>query len=108
MVAGGAVSAEEMDTSPDYRPVLEYEESISKKPIKSFTSLDELEYILQEYVPNFDELLTITESPESFKVNRAKYLETDLWQQINDKIQEFGGKWVSDGKDSHWIVPKKQ
>jgi hypothetical protein len=107
MVAGGAVSAEEMEAGSEYHPMLEHEDISSIKSVLRFSSIDELEYKLQEYIPNLDTLLKFTESPEGFKVNRAKYLETELWQQINDKIQEFGGKWISAGKDSHWIVQKK-
>jgi hypothetical protein len=106
MVAGGAVSAEEMEAGLGYS-VLEHQDIDSMKPVMGFNSIDELEYKLLEFIPKLNELLTITESPKGFKVNRAKYLETNLWQQINDKIQEYGGKWISAGKDSHWIVPKK-
>jgi hypothetical protein len=103
MVAGGAVSAEEMEAEPDYQAVSE-----DARAIIGFNNIDEFENKLQESIPNLEGLLTVTESKEGFKVNRAKYLETGLWQQINDKIQEFGGKWISTGKDSHWIVPRKQ
>jgi hypothetical protein len=107
MVAGGAVSAEEMEAGSNNRPIIDGEDPSSVKPVIEFSSIAELEYMLQEYIPNVDTILTITESPEGFKLDRAKYLETDLWQQINDKIQQFGGKWVSAGRESHWFIPRK-
>jgi hypothetical protein len=97
MVAGGAVSAEEMET----------EDSPTLKSVLDVSSIAELEYILSEYLPNLNDVLTITESQQGFKVDRTKFLEIGIWQEINDRIQQLGGKWVSAGKESHWIVPKK-
>ena len=76
MVAGGAVSAEEMEVGSDHHAVLEHEEISKIKHVMGISSIAELEYMLQDFIPNLDELLTFTESPEDFKVNRAKYLES--------------------------------
>ena len=107
MVAGGAVSAEEMEAEVGVSTELEREEPSPVKPILKVSSIAELEYMLNEHIPDIEDVLTITESQEGFKVDRAKYLETDLWQEITDRIQQFGGKWVSAGREGHWIVPRK-
>jgi hypothetical protein len=104
MVAGGAVSAEEMEAEISIYTEKEPEEQTSVKPVLA-SSVADLEYLLQEYIPELGDELTITESEEGFRVDRAKYLETTLWQQINDRILQLGGKWVSAGRESHWIVP---
>jgi hypothetical protein len=106
MVAGGAVSAEEMEAE-----ISSHESEIGKQDNKiipqKISSLDELEYLLSEYIPEIEDVLTIIELEEDFKIDRAKYLETALWQEINDKIQRLGGRWISSGKESHWIIPKE-
>jgi hypothetical protein len=107
MVAGGAVSAEEMEAGPSGYTKAELEEPSLVKPVLELTSISELEHKLQEYIPGINDVLTITDLQDGFKVDRAKYLETDLWQKINDRILQLGGKWVSVGRDSHWIVPRK-
>jgi hypothetical protein len=106
MVAGGAVSAEEMDAGPNtYKsePVT----SSTEKTIIGVSNIDEIGYRLNEHIPNIDELIKIKEEKEGFRVERARYLETDLWQIINNNIQKLGGKWISAGKESHWNIPKK-
>jgi len=107
MVAGGAVSAEEMDAE-----ISSHESEIGKQDMKitppKISSLDELEYLLYEYIPEIEDILTIIELEEDFKIDRAKYLETALWQEINDRIQELDGRWISSGKESHWIIPKSE
>jgi hypothetical protein len=104
MVAGGAVSAEEMESETEYTADLEQAHGV--KPVLEFRSIAELENRLQESIPNVDTILTITEIQDGFKLDRAKYLENDLWYRINDEIQQFGGKWISAGKESHWIMPR--
>jgi len=99
MVAGGAVSAEEMEAE------LGFDESQEK--FYRISSLAELEYLLYEYIPDLEEVLDITELDEGFKIDRAKYLDRPLWQEINERIKELGGTWISAGKESHWIIPKQ-
>lgn len=98
MVAGGAVSAEEMEA--------EISSTEPEEPKYNVSNMPELEYLLYEYLPELEEVLVITELDQGFKVDRAKYLETPLWREINERIQELGGKWISAGKESHWIIPK--
>ncbi len=107
MVAGGAVSAEEMEAEISPHDSEKGKSDIKITPPK-ITSVDELEYMLYEYIPAIEDVLTITELEKEFKIDRAKYLETTLWQKINERIQELGGKWVSAGKESHWIIPKSE
>jgi hypothetical protein len=107
MVAGGAVSAEEMEAE-----ISPYQSEKGKPDMMitppKISSVDELEYMLYEYIPDIEDLLAITKLEEDFKIERAKYLESALWQEINNRIQELGGRWVSAGKDSHWIIPKSE
>lgn len=98
MVAGGAVSAEEMEA--------ELGQEDEKEHLYSVSSVAELEYLLYEHLPDLEEALTIKEFEEVFRLERARYLERDLWQEINERISELGGKWISSGKDSHWLIPK--
>jgi hypothetical protein len=107
MVAGGAVSAEEMQVEVrNYE--IEQEDSPLLEPLQEVSSIAELLYMLNNRISDIEDILMVTEIQESFKVDRTKYLETSLWQEINNLIQELGGKWVSEGRESHWIVPKKQ
>jgi hypothetical protein len=106
MVAGGAVSAEEMEVGQGSYIETEHQEASSEKTDNRVSSLAELEYLLRT-IPNINNSITITESQKGFRLEKAGYLETEVWQKINNKIQQLGGRWVSAGKDSHWIVPRK-
>jgi hypothetical protein len=104
MVAGGAVSAEEMQAGPE-----EYPEEVESTPQPAgANSIVEIENVLQDHLPGVDEILSITETDDAFKIKAAKYLEVETWQKVNSDVQSFGGRWISSGKDSHWIIPRKK
>jgi len=106
MVTGGAVSAEEMEAQEVIYSEEKPEEQ-EKNDILETHSVAELEYMLKEYIPDLEDFIKITEVEEGFKVDRVRYLEIDLWQKINDRIQQYGGIWVSAGKESHWIIHRE-
>jgi hypothetical protein len=103
MVAGGAVSAEEMEaefTPPLTRRLEGVEEAIQPR------SLGELEYWLREHITGFDEKLSVSEMGESFHITKDRYLRDDEFDMINNWVQKLGGRWISAGPTSHWLVPK--
>lgn len=106
MVAGGVVSAEEMEAQEIIYCEDKPEEQ-EKNDFLEIHSVTQLEYMLKEYIPDIDDFIQIIEVEEGFKVDRVKYLDIDLWQKINDKIQKYGGIWVSAGKESHWVIYRK-
>ena len=104
MVAGGAVSAEEMEA--------EYTYPAAKRTAKAevlqrgVRSLDELDYRLRREIPEIEETLKISETGEGFRITKARYLKDDEFKMMNDSIQDLGGRWVSQGPESHWFIPK--
>jgi hypothetical protein len=107
MVAGGAVSAEEIEAQQETYSV-KREEPIPAKPVPRVSSIDELEYMLHEITPDVSKVLTIKASPKEFKLERTGYIETSLWKKLNERIQQLGGRWVSAGRESHWVIPNQQ
>jgi len=64
---------------------------------------------LQTALGDYEDILTFEEVGEFITVKmeyqhgptgRAK------WEAINEQIKQFGGEWISNGKLSHWKVPK--
>ncbi len=106
MVAGGAVSAEEMEAQQGTQSI-EREEPVPAEPVSRVRSIDELEYKLHEITPDINKVLTIKASPKEFKLERTGYIETSLWKKLNEKIQQLGGRWVSAGRESHWVIPNR-
>ena len=71
------------------------------------SSVDDLKTALADY----EDILTFEEVGNYIKVQLKQFLHGDQgkakWEAINNQVKEFGGKWVSLGKDSHWQVSKK-
>lgn len=68
-------------------------------------SLDDLRTALADY----EDILTFEEVGDFIKV-KMEYQHGErgkaTWEAVNAQIKEFGGEWVSEGKWSHWKVPK--
>ena len=39
-------------------------------------------------------------------VAKQYFYDKTKWELVNTIVKEYGGKWVSAGKDSRWEVPK--
>lgn len=104
MVAGGAVSAEEMEAEYTYpRAQRIVKAKVQQRGVRS---LDELDYRLRKEIPEIEETLNLSESEEGFRITKARYLKDDEFKMMNGCIQELGGRWVSQGPESHWVIPK--
>ena len=104
MVAGGAVSAEEMEAEYTYPAAQRTAKAeVLQRGVRSF---DELDYRLRKEIPEIEETLKISEAEEGFRITKARYLKDDEFKMMNGRIQELGGRWVSQGPESHWFIPK--
>lgn len=34
-----------------------------------------------------------------------RFLGSDVWRDINQNVQNCGGRWIKAGKESHWTIP---
>lgn len=70
-------------------------------------SLEDLKTALADY----EDILTFEEVGEVVKVT-MQYQHGPhgkvKWSAVNSIVKEFGGEWVSLGKDSHFKVPRQQ
>jgi len=53
-------------------------------------------------IPNID-MLDVLQTPEGVTLTPKKFLG-DLWGPVNDDVRSRGGRWVRDGKKSHWLI----
>jgi hypothetical protein len=66
---------------------------------------------LRTALADYDNILGFEDVGEAVKVTMeyqrgAKGKET--WGKVNAIVKEFGGRWLSQGRGSHWLVPKQQ
>ncbi len=50
-------------------------------------------------------LVEISETPDSETVKPKKWLDREMWKEINSILRTFGYAWISSGKDSQWLKP---
>ena len=70
------------------------------------SSVEDLETALADF-----QGVTVEDEGEYFNVKK-KYERgpsgKQTWSKINQILKGYGGEWVSNGKWSHWKVPKQQ
>ena len=64
---------------------------------------------LRTALADYDNILGFEDVGEAVKVTMeyqrgAKGKET--WAKVNGILKEYGGEWKSQGRESHWTVPK--
>ena len=69
------------------------------------SSVEDLETALADF-----QGVTVEDEGEYFNVKK-KYERgpsgKQTWSKINQILKDFGGEWVSNGKWSHWKVPRQ-
>jgi len=100
LVAGGAVSAEEMEASERQVPK---QEVVSPKTGKSFAvSLSEL------FPPDLAERLLFEEGDKEVIIKMKHFLPTDLFNRVATEVKKFGGIYISEGNKSRFTIPKPE
>ena len=70
------------------------------------SSVEDLETALADF-----QGVTVEDEGEYFNVKK-KYERgpsgKQTWSKINQILKDFGGEWISNGKWSHWKVPRQQ
>lgn len=51
--------------------------------------------------------VVIEDSIDSYIVSPKQFLGSNIFARISRAIEELGGKYLSDGKNSRWIIPKQ-
>ena len=97
MVAGGAVSAEEVEATQDIAP-----RATDGTPVSSRDRDGVIEALEREGIDT--SRLTIQLVGGRLVVAPVKYLG-DVWGGYNDALVVLGFKWVSAGKESRWEAP---
>lgn len=54
----------------------------------------------------WNEGLTINEDKGKIGIKPKNYLGRKVWRAINDALKPFNPEWVSEGKESMWIIRK--
>ena len=70
--------------------------------------IKDLESKLGDYAKNFDyELITVPQKGKfvKFQNREGVWLKGDTFSAVSSIVKEFGGEWVSTGKNSHFRVP---
>jgi len=69
----------------------------------------EAQDILEHFEPLDRDLLDIDETTsEDYFIIRPKRFLGDQWGGVTRIVADMDGKWIKDGKASHWQVPKGQ
>jgi len=56
---------------------------------------------------DLEEVLSFEETEERIFVKPVKFLGTEKFRRIVEIVKKFGGEYVSAGKDSYFMIPKK-
>jgi len=66
--------------------------------------------LLGDFIANFREdqqlLLDFIDEGDHYKVKPKNYLGSEKFAEIGAVVRELGGEYVSQGKESHFIVKK--
>ena len=63
---------------------------------------------LRKALADFEKFLSFEDVGEFLKVSTNGFIPTEQWNAVNSQIKELEGAWISNGKWSHWKIPKKQ
>jgi len=77
-------------------------------PIPNKDNIKSLEEAKSFFPGELVELLSFEDSPEKIIVKPRKFLGSDNFAKIAAVIRDLHGEYVSAGKDSHFVIPKKQ
>jgi len=97
---------EHVPSKTEMKPAKDVAPEYAKAPIESEPATLRIEEIIQKFEPVKDLVSIDTESSTQFVLVRPKEYLKDEWKKVNDIAKELGGEWVSQGKESHWQIPK--
>ena len=64
--------------------------------------------VYQKFTPEQANKLTITNVDKGYVYLKAKvWLGSEEFSEIIQVVKELGGEWVSQGKDSHFKIPRE-
>ena len=67
-----------------------------------------LEEVKAKFPKELLKLLVFEEFPDLIVVNRKAFLDTKDFAAVSRIVEELEGEYKSNGKLSHWKIPKKQ
>jgi hypothetical protein len=76
------------------------EVEIAKTESNRMTLLEKVKHALTKSLNSVD----ITETNGIVVVTPRGFLGREVWQQINETLKQFNPEWVSEGKESRWII----
>jgi hypothetical protein len=102
LIGSGEISAEEL--VPAEEPTVEAArpERAERPP----ASVEEVEYRLSSVAQVEDLIVAESVDQPAFTVTPKKYLGDEAWRTVNQAVGQMGGRWVSAGRDSKWVIPK--
>ena len=61
---------------------------------------------IQKQLGDLAELVDIQRGEDRFIITLRKYIyDKEKWNKIHNVVKQAGGEWVSEGKNSHWMIP---
>jgi len=81
-----------------------YDVVIKVKPIEGFTSKITLESVISRLEEHLEEL-EVSEMAEGIIVKPKGFLGRDKFASVAAIIEELGGRYVSAGRDSRFLIP---
>jgi len=70
--------------------------------------MSSIEDIRIKFPKELEELLEFEEYPELVTVRGKQFLEPNNFRKVSDIIKSLNGEYVSEGKKSHFKVPRQQ
>jgi len=67
-----------------------------------------LEDIRMSFPEDLDSLLYFEEKPDHIMIKPKQFLGSENFAKIASAVRGMGGEYISQGKDSHFRVPKKK
>lgn len=80
------------------------EEKPAMPPLGRPTAISDVEAALAKYAKD----LKITEEEEGIVVKPIRFLGRDIFAEVAGAIRNLGGKYISAGRKSRFIIPKEK
>jgi len=97
---------EALGTEPSIVPdVLKYDKAKPPELEKPQAKFKNAEDLRQTFPPDLRQFLTVTEATEHYNV-KTRFVSVEKWEQMNEIANMLDGKWIKDGRESRWQIPK--
>lgn len=71
--------------------------------VKPITTMARVQSVLSDYAKD----LSISEGAEGIVIRPVGYLGKEKFAAISEKVRDLGGTYISAGKESRFVIPKK-